>query len=202
MAAMRARSLPAALVVLVSSPLVAQGTSADYQRAAALGQRWQSKIVEFPRSIRWLDGGEALWFVLGHGEQRHYVRVKCSTGERTTGPSAEERGIDASETALEPLSAWTRSRRGGAETRIRLENTFESALHVRWVDPDGTSHDYGALEPGERRDQHTFAGHVWRLEFANGDVAGVFRAESDEARAVATADQRRISREGIGEPGP
>ncbi|NLH99154.1 MAG: prolyl oligopeptidase family serine peptidase [Chthonomonadales bacterium] len=66
------------------------------------------------------------------------------------------------------------------------------------MDTDGNRQPYGTLAAGARRDQHTFAGHVWLVTDAAGAVMGVFEATETPGTAVieATRAPRRQPRRG------
>jgi dipeptidyl-peptidase 4 len=76
------------------------------------------------------------------------------------------------------------SRDGGAETEITLVNRLDYDADVFWVDSDGRRLPYGSLKPGESRQQHTFAGHVWLVAGRGGNVLAVFDAEERSGLAV------------------
>ncbi len=60
----------------------AQGTRADYERAAALRERVQGRVTGTVSSVSWLDGSR-LWYVVERGGgQRGYVEVDAETGEK------------------------------------------------------------------------------------------------------------------------
>ncbi|MGE3172192.1 MAG: prolyl oligopeptidase family serine peptidase [Planctomycetota bacterium] len=194
MRAARPVSLALAAAIAAAAPGAAQGTAADYERAARLAQQWRDGLVRFPARVHWLNGGAALWFDTGAPGDGRCVRVDVATGARTTAPSAAELGVDAHAAALPPRRSTLRSRDGGAETAIRFENGFDRELLLRWIDADGAAHDYGTVPADGAREQHTFAGHVWRLEFADGEVAGVFAAAADGGTArVDDASRRRAA---------
>jgi dipeptidyl-peptidase 4 len=69
------------------------------------------------------------------------------------------------------------SRRTGPETEITFVNRLRMPVNLFWIDPDGKRVPYGSLAPGERKTQHTFAGHVWLVTGRTGFVLAVFEAE-------------------------
>jgi dipeptidyl-peptidase 4 len=87
------------------------------------------------------------------------------------------------------------SRAAGPETEITLLNRLDRNVDVFWIDPDGKRISYGSLHSGERRMQHTFAGHVWLVTDRAGNVIAVFEAEARPGLAVingqTTSDFRR-----------
>ena len=72
----------------------------------------------------------------------------------------------------------------GPETEITFVNQLPTAVDLFWVDPDGKRVAYGNLAPGERKTQHTFAGHVWLVTGRTGFVLGVFQAEAKPGMAT------------------
>ena len=72
----------------------------------------------------------------------------------------------------------------GPETEITFVNQLPVPVDVFWMDPDGKRVAYGSLAPGERRTQHTFAGHVWLITGRAGNVLAVFEAETKSGLAV------------------
>ena len=93
----------------------------------------------------------------------------------------------------------------GPETEITFVNQLPAAVNLFWVDPEGKRVAYGSLAPGERKTQHTFAGHVWLVTGRTGFVLGVFEAEAKPG--VATIGGRgggfgRFRRGGGGGPPP
>jgi len=60
----------------------AQGTRADYERAAALRERVQGKVTNTVPSVSWINATR-LWYVVERGGgQRGYVEVDAQTGEK------------------------------------------------------------------------------------------------------------------------
>ena len=72
----------------------------------------------------------------------------------------------------------------GPETEITFVNQLPAPVDVFWIDPDGKRVPYGNLAPGQRRTQHTFAGHVWVVTGRAGIVLAVFEAEAKPGLAV------------------
>jgi dipeptidyl aminopeptidase/acylaminoacyl peptidase len=86
------------------------------------------------------------------------------------------------------------SRRTGDETEITLVNRTKGRVLLYWLDTSGERKPYGALEAGEQRRQHTFAGHVW----AAIDEAGreLLRVEAtDEPERALIDDTPKAARE-------
>lgn len=81
------------------------------------------------------------------------------------------------------------SSRTGAETTIQFANLSATEVQLFWLDADGKRRGYGRLEPGEARDQHTFAGHVWLVADSDGNELQLFQAADDFVRAEITGDK-------------
>ena len=72
----------------------------------------------------------------------------------------------------------------GPATDITFVNQLPTPVDLFWVDPDGKRVAYGSLAPGERKTQHTFAGHVWLVTGRAGFVLAVFEAEAKSGLAT------------------
>lgn len=107
-------------------------------------------------------------------------------------------GGDFSEGTLQSADSPYPSRQTGEETSITFVNRTQGELRIFWMDTDGNRQPYGTLAAGARRDQHTFAGHVWLVTDAAGAVMGVFEATETPGTAVieATRAPRRQPRRG------
>jgi len=91
------------------------------------------------------------------------------------------------------------STRTGQETEITFVNELEEPVEVFWLDDQGEQQGYGTVEPGARKDQHTYAGHVWLVANQQGETLGVYEAADDAGLAIInktkpTARQERRSR--------
>ncbi len=76
------------------------------------------------------------------------------------------------------------STRTGNDTHITFVNRLDHEIALWWIDGSGGRHDYGRLGPGERKRQHTFAGHRWLVTDPAGAVVAVFVAPDEEDLAV------------------
>ena len=86
--------------------------------------------------------------------------------------------------ALPSLEAVHPSTDGGDETVMVLINHRSEPVKVFWVNSEGESVPYGELAPGARREQHTYAGHVWLITSRAGERLGVFEAAEKSTEAV------------------
>ncbi|HZO89460.1 MAG TPA: DPP IV N-terminal domain-containing protein [Chthonomonadaceae bacterium] len=85
---------------------------------------------------------------------------------------------------LAPGEAPDASRSGGAETRLTFVNRTATELSLYWIDTDGHRAPYGTLPAGGRREQHTYAGHVWLVTERDGAPLVAFVAEESPTVAV------------------
>jgi len=80
-------------------------------------------------------------------------------------------------------SAPHASRRTGEETSLTFINHRNAPVKLYWLDSDGQRQSYGQLAPGESREQHTFAGHVWLVTDTQGKPIVVFEADETGGEA-------------------
>lgn len=111
---------------------------------------------------------------------------------------------DATDREDESLASLTRiepSDGNGGETWVRFVNRLQEPVELFWVDGARNRKSYGTLGPGEDREQHTFAGHVWLVTTGSGRPAAVFRATEGRRDAVidgtVTIERSRRPRNGI-----
>ncbi len=192
---MRPARLLASLLPLV--PLAAQGTRADYERAARLAREWPAAQRPFRPEVQWLDGGRELWFRAGREAGAVYVRVDA-TGAARSAATLRELGIAESPVPLQPQRRHGPSADSSHPTKITFENRFERPVRLFWSDGQGRLRGYGELAPGAIREQPTFRGHVWVADFAADDLAGVFTAAATPGLAVVDAAAREVAMAGRG----
>ncbi|MBI3416192.1 MAG: DPP IV N-terminal domain-containing protein [Verrucomicrobia bacterium] len=87
---------------------------------------------------------------------------------------------DVSLTSLAPEDAPKASTRAGDETTLTFVNRTDAEVELFWLDAEGRRQSYGKLGAGERRSQHTFAGHVW-IVVGDAKTLGTFIAEAEAA---------------------
>jgi len=193
--------LTATALVIVSRPAPAQGTAADYARAAALPDTF-ARYKSFRPVIRWLPDGGIAFEADGPNGTVH-VTVSAA-GVRREAATPEALGIAPLEPIrLEPRRGATRSHPGGVETEITLVNRTDRPITTCWIDPEGRRRPYGTIAPGAERRQHTYAGHAWSGEFGPDDTAGVFVATAAPGRAEFDAASRaRAGEAAAPEPPP
>ena len=177
-------------------PALAQGTVDDYERSAALGEAYRGALQKFRPALRWTPDGKAVWWRRG----KEWVRVGVGNGERRSGVDPVELGLPAGDEGLAPLSSWGHSRPGGEATAITFKNEFERSVRLFWVTPSGALRAYGEVAAGAELEMATYGGHVWVLDFAKDDLAGIFEAADfggvaviDEASAEAAMAKPEVA---------
>jgi len=75
------------------------------------------------------------------------------------------------------------SSRTGEETELTFVNRTAGEVEIYWLDTAGQRQSYGKLPAGDRKPQHTFAGHVWEIVAADGRSLGMVEAE-EAARTI------------------
>jgi dipeptidyl aminopeptidase/acylaminoacyl peptidase len=171
-----------ALMCAGISPLAAQGTAADYERARELPARWQKLARPFRPQWHWLPDGGGLWWKQPGRGPAEYVAVHAD-GRILRAATAAELGVAPADERLEPQREWGPSSRSDEATTITFVNALSRPVRLFWVDPEGQPKAYGELAPGAKRDMSTYSGHVWLCDFAADDLAGVFVAQPTPGRA-------------------
>src|SRR5262245_32360883 len=81
---MQRHLLALALLVVVAGQISAQGTSADYARAARLRQTTQNKVFRTSVRPQWLPGGQRFWYRVDVAPDKHeFIVVDAGEGKRT-----------------------------------------------------------------------------------------------------------------------
>lgn len=75
------------------------------------------------------------------------------------------------------------SRMTGAETSILFDNQTRRTVDLFWIDAEGNQRGYGEVAAGQKRSQHTFAGHVWLIKDGDETVA-VYQATQEPLQVV------------------
>jgi dipeptidyl-peptidase 4 len=100
------------------------------------------------------------------------LTVDWSRGELTVTPRQTD--------PLEAAAVWQReigpTATNGPEFELSLINETDQRVECLWWPPNGPPRSYGWLLPGQTRQQHTFAGHVWLLRSEKKIVVGAFIA--------------------------
>ncbi|MFI4860435.1 MAG: prolyl oligopeptidase family serine peptidase [Phycisphaerales bacterium JB063] len=71
------------LLAVLAGAAQGQGTRADYERSATLGQSWRGKVFGEQLEPQWIDQGEWFWYRRADAVDRWaFVRVRSETGEQ------------------------------------------------------------------------------------------------------------------------
>jgi dipeptidyl aminopeptidase/acylaminoacyl peptidase len=179
------RLLPWALAVLWATSAFAQGTKADYERAATLAKRSEGKVFRAKVNPHWLDGGNAFWYRVETAPQVfEVVHVNAETGVRAIVKDPSEIPGAPPNGRIERKEEPKRSRNGSEETSIRFRNDRPGKIRLFWLDTEGQRKPYGEVKPGAVHRQHTFVGHVWLVEDESGRRLGVYEAIDGEGDVV------------------
>lgn len=165
------------------SNTAAQGTRADYDRAANLRTLVQGKVVRDRIVPHWLDADRMWYRVTLPGGKTESWLVDTRTGKKSpyTAPAGEDGA------ALRPRPAeGLRSKDGGGDTEVLFENRTAGPIRLFWVDASGQRKEYAPVQPGGTHRQHTFGGHAWLATSADGKPLAGFVAEEAPGKAVVT----------------
>ena len=172
--------LRVALLCLAATSTFAQGTKADYERAASLAKRTDGKVFRARVEPHWLPGGDSFWYRIEIAPGKfENVFVDCVKGERRTG---YEVPADAAKPAA--LAAPHPSGPSDVESSITFINKTAANVVCWWIGTDGKPRRYATVKPGESFRQHTFAGHVWVVENEARERLGVFEAHEGGGEVV------------------
>jgi dipeptidyl aminopeptidase/acylaminoacyl peptidase len=163
--------------------LAAADFDALYSRAQSLAGRTEDKVYRDVVTPHWLPDHRHFWYRVTTGPEKHeFVLVDAATGEVKRAASAAELNLPESERlsssspgSLTPLH----TRHTGDETAIRMHNATAGSVDVFWVNEGKERIFYGRLRPDEKKEFHTYAGHVWLVTDANGTPLGFFEAAPD-----------------------
>jgi dipeptidyl-peptidase-4 len=135
----------------------------------------------------WLEGNTRFWYRNDlPGGKQEYVLVDAEKGTRTPGFDPGTIAGAADDGRLPAGRTPRPSRSTGGETEITFSNESAAEVRLYWSDTGGARQPYGTVQPGAKRPQHTYAGHVWVATEADGKVLAVF--EADDRPAVAVID--------------
>ncbi|MCB9892324.1 MAG: prolyl oligopeptidase family serine peptidase [Planctomycetes bacterium] len=137
-------------------------------------RRRRSPRLESLSLRRFVRDGNALEFTLeGSSERYRYEDGKLTSREAAADPADR---LEA--------TRWRRSRSGGDELELTFVNASKQPVEVFWLDENGGRRSYGKIAAGERRAQHTFAGHVWLVLEEGGRELGGYMASSQGSTTV------------------
>jgi dipeptidyl-peptidase 4 len=182
---MMKKLLPILLLASVfgTGNLFGASAAANYELSRSLAQRTEGKVFRDVVVPHWLPDNRHFWYRVTTGPDAHeYVLVDAGTGEIKRSSSAEKLGVPDNErisTSNQRSLAPKRTTHNGSETAIRLSNTTGDTVEVFWVNESGERRPYGRLRPGETKEFHTYAGHVWLVTDSLGSPLGFFEATPD-----------------------
>ncbi|HMC12475.1 MAG TPA: prolyl oligopeptidase family serine peptidase, partial [Pirellulaceae bacterium] len=70
------------------------------------------------------------------------------------------------------------SRATGAETELTFVNRTAGEVEIFWLNTEGQRQTYGKIAAGDRKSQHTYAGHVWDVVSSDGRTLATIEAET------------------------
>jgi dipeptidyl aminopeptidase/acylaminoacyl peptidase len=172
-----------ALAVVFTTGNLFADTAIDYSLARSLAQRTEGKVFRDALAPHWLPDNQHFWYRVTTGPDTHeYVLVDAATGEIKRASSAEKLGVTEGgrvSTSSQRSLAPKRTTHTGNETSLRLSNTTAGSVEVFWVDESGEHKPYGRIPPGQTKEFHTYAGHVWLVTDSLGSPLGFFEATPD-----------------------
>jgi dipeptidyl-peptidase 4 len=185
---------PFLLLLALTAVAGAQGTRADYERATTLDRKTAGKVFRAKVAPHWLNEGNSFWYRVetGPGTSEH-VFVDATKGERIAGLDAaglatlltERLGKPVDPKALPGEAKATAPAESQEETEITFINETREPVKLWWVPGGGGNRkEYGSVAPGEKHRQHTFVGHVWRVETAAGVELARFTGRGEPFDAV------------------
>ncbi|MEZ6120755.1 MAG: hypothetical protein R3C28_29840 [Pirellulaceae bacterium] len=98
--------------------------------------------------------------------------------------TAGEDAADASASAVRILNRIRPSGDNGPETSVQFVNRLDQTVLLFWIQANGRRAEYGVINAGESRDQHTFANHVWLVTNTDGEPLAAFQATAVMGEAV------------------
>jgi dipeptidyl-peptidase-4 len=179
-----AASLLVTFVLLTAATaLHAQGSKADYERAANLSRQFSGKVFRDRVQANWEAGNTSFWYeVKTARDASEFVWVNAVTGER----KKLDRAPDG-RTTNSASSASRGGNRSGSDTSLTFINRTQGEVEIFWLN-DGQRQSYGKISPGAQREQHTFAGHAWVVVDAAGKTLGNFEGQESASDAIITTN--------------
>jgi dipeptidyl aminopeptidase/acylaminoacyl peptidase len=168
--------------MLLTGFVQAQGTRADYERAANLDGLFAGKVINAQVDPHWAADGNSFWFREDDGQGgKRVIVVDAIAGTRqpATNPATEP-----SDGSLPQLARVRPSRSSAEQTSIMFVNKTQAAVKLFWIDEGGDRKSYGEIAAGEQREQHTYSGHVWLASDPSGKTLGIFSAVEGGGEAI------------------
>ncbi len=198
---MRASAALTFLLTLLLSfthlPAPAQGTKADYERAQSLARRTEQKIFRTSLKPNWLPGTNQFWYrIQTDADKFEFVLVDADTGKIKRAADARSLGLPQQEsvsTSQQRRAVVRPSQRTGESTAISFNNQLADPVELFWIDAEGKRQPYSRVRPGDTREQHTYAGHVWLVTDSVGNPLGVFEATAEKLEVVVDGKAERTA---------
>lgn len=99
---------------------------------------------------------------------------------------------------LPPRKSTTR----GGDVDLIITNQLESTIELLWINTQGQPQSYAKIAPGQRRNQHTYAGHVWLLKSADASLACFEAVDGPNEIVVDAASIKKVKRIEQGQSNP
>jgi dipeptidyl aminopeptidase/acylaminoacyl peptidase len=164
----------------------AQGTKADYVRAAGLAARFAGKVSRERVTPNWLPDGR-FWYRVEIGAGRASWALIDTAGRvarfDTEAALAEALGGTLPRSTV-PAYATQPETQNGDESLLEFVNETPGPVGLFWVDDGGERHGYGEVAAGARREMHTYAGHVFEVRDAGGKTLAFYQATAAPATAL------------------
>jgi dipeptidyl aminopeptidase/acylaminoacyl peptidase len=163
---------------------------ADYQRALGVSDRFRSKVRNETLKPDWSADGNQFRYRAWRGPGTwQYITVDARTG---TKQASSEPFDDANADVLPAYAPQSipRGIRAGGETEITFVNRTDKEVELFWLSA-GSRQSYGTLTSGQKRSQHTFAGHLWMVAEKNGPDIACYVADEAGGRAMIGAEAPR-----------
>ncbi|MEZ5327418.1 MAG: prolyl oligopeptidase family serine peptidase [Verrucomicrobiales bacterium] len=128
------------------------------------------------QSFEFVENGATITFTANGSSFKFHLADGTLT---ETKPAASDNG-----TTVKILPAIRAAVSNGDDTEVSFVNRTDKTIFIYWIGSAANPTPYGSIEPGERLDQHTFAGHVWLARDKEGTTLGVFEAIASPGLAV------------------
>jgi dipeptidyl aminopeptidase/acylaminoacyl peptidase len=151
----------------------------DQRIATSLGKQLGRELDPHKLPIDGIEAAADGNRIIRAGGKRWTVNLQTYELTPATGAGAADAGGDSL-----PQITRVHPSETGEETTITFINRTSAAVNLFWVDPGGKRVGYGTIDPGQRREQNTFAGHVWVVTDQNGKRVAAFEAASGGGDAI------------------
>jgi dipeptidyl-peptidase 4 len=196
----------AVALIGVASMAFAQGTKADYERAAKLGALSQKKVYRSTVTPNWLDEGR-LWYKVEIGANAFEWVLVDHSGKQTRFASEAllkaALGGKLSAASVQRLTARVQPGEAGERVDLVFENQTSGEIQLLWVSGSDRT-PYGRVAPGKTYSQSTFGGHAWEVRDASNKTLGYATAPAlggtvvvDGKRAINTGRNQKEADPGV-----